>query len=523
MSRQKKITLCVIGFACLFHVLAVMGYLQRSGRLAIVPIYDDVVYLIDGLKRLEVLERSGLIGFAASFFSLPAHSPFNTLSATFGLMMSGGAVWGAYLLNASWVFVIVGLALLVLRKSGNYGQIGIVLALLATPILGSLVAEFRPDPAWGLLVGFSLALTASVDVTLLRTSRLLGLGLLFGAAVLAKPTAAPATIVVLGVGLVTQTALTLILQRRWSTRLFVRALVLVAIGAVLFITPYAVTNGLEILAYIRTVMGSDIGVWGVQASLLEHLTFYLNRGAGTSMLGWVWYWMVPIFAICVCVLIRVRDKRSLCGLAGMAVAALAAYAIVTASQMKTMMIGSILYGTIVAITVWCLGQIVIHIRVRRKLLPVLGALVFATQWVPRAGMIQQADPAMATTDKASRAVFPEVLRAFASGNAKTALVTVPGPVYAGTLDFLARQQGVARNFIWADTWNSWDLFLKGVAVSDVIILSEPGMKGQALGFNFPGVKFQAPLLKLLQGDQAFSGRPVYTDEQGRSVWVFVRK
>jgi hypothetical protein len=421
------------------------------------------------------------------------------------------------------VFVIVGLALLVLRNAGKGGQLGIVLAMLATPILGSVVAEFRPDPVWGLLVGFSLALTASLDVTLLRTSRLLGLGLLFGASVLAKPTAAPATVVVLGVGLVTQMALTLILQRRWSTRLLVRALVLVAIGAMLFLTPYAVTNGGEIFTYIRTVMSSDISVWGVQASLFEHITFYLNKGAGTSMLGWVWYWMLPVFAACAYVLIRARDKRSLCGLAGMSAAAFAAYCIVTLSQMKTMMIGSILYGTMIAITVWCLGQIVVHVPVRRKLLPVFGALIFATQWIPRAGMIHLADPAMLTTDKASRAVFPVVLQAFVSKNAKTALVTIPGPVYAGTLDFLARQQGVARNFIWADTWNSWGMYQNGVAAADVVILSEPGMQGQALGFNFPGVKFQAPLLKLLQGDAAFSGQPAYTDEQGRSVWVFVRR
>ena len=36
-----------------------MGYLVRDGRLSIVPIYDDVAYLVDGLKRLAVLDRSG--------------------------------------------------------------------------------------------------------------------------------------------------------------------------------------------------------------------------------------------------------------------------------------------------------------------------------------------------------------------------------------------------------------------------------------------------------------------------------
>jgi hypothetical protein len=523
MSRQRKIALCVIGLACLFHVFAVMGYLERSGRLSIVPIYDDVVYLVDGLKRLEVLDRSGFAGFLSSFFALPAHSPFNAVSATFGLLLSGGAVWGAYLLNACWVFVIAALAFVALRKSGGAAQIGIVLAILAAPMFGSVVAEFRPDPVWGLLIGFSLAVMASFDVVRLRASRLFALGLLFGAAVLAKPSAAPATVVVLGVGLIVQAGLTMITGRAWSPRLLVRILVIIAFGAVIFIGPYLVTNGLGILEYIRTVMSADISVWGTQMSLMEQITFYLNKGAGTVMLGWIWYWMVPVIALCIVVLVRAREKLALCGLAGMIAAIAAAYVIVTVSQMKTLMIGSILYGSIIATVAWSLAQISTYVRIRRVLLPLAGAAIFATQWVPRAGMIQHADPAMVAADKANKEALPALLQALASSRGTTVMVTVPGPVYAGTLDFLTRQQGVPRNFISGYTWNSWDMFMQGVAASDLIVLSEPGMEGQALGFNFPSVKFQARLLKQLQGDMAFSGRPISTDAQGRSVWLFVRK
>jgi len=523
MSRQRKIALCVIGFFCLFHVLAVMGYLVRNGRLSIVPIYDDVTYLIDGLQRLEILERSGISGFLGSFRSLYAHSPFNSLTATFGFLLTGGAVWGAYLLNACWVFVLAALAVMALRTSDTRTQVGLVIAMLATPIFGSVVAEFRPDPVWGLLIGFSLALMASVDVTQLRASRLLGLGLLFGAAVLAKPTAAPATIVVLGVGLVIQVGLLLISHRRLTMKGVVRPLVLVGVGEILFIAPYAFTNGMQILAYIRTVMGADSSVWGAHVPLLERFTFYLTRDAGTSMLGWIWYWMVPVFVVCVGVLIRARNKRALSGLGAMAAAAFTAYAIVTASEMKTMMIGSILYGVIVAMTIWSLAQIFIHVRIRRNWILLAGLAIFSTQWLPTAGMIRRSDPAMIATQKASQATFPIVEQAIRVGSVKTVMITVPGPVYAGTLDFLTRQQGLPRAFIAAYTFNTWELFTASVAVSDVVVLSEAGMEGQALGFNFPSVQFQGRLLKELQTDPAFSGRPAYTDDKGRSVWVFARK
>lgn len=522
MFRLRRMAPYVVAGVCLFHVVAVMSYLVREGRLSIVPIYDDVVYLIDGLKRLAVLDRAGVGGFLADLYSHPAHAPFTALASTFGLLLSDGAVWGPYLLNGVWVFIATGLAFAVLRDLSVWSRAGIALAILAAPMFGSVVAEFRPDPVWGLLVGLSLAVLASTDIFHTRPSRLFLLGVLFGVAITAKPTAAPASVVVLGVGFAVQLGLSLIARPGWAARSLARRTGVVILGASVVVVPYFVTNGRGILTYILVVMAADNNVWRTEASALGHLTYYLNKGTGTLMLGWIWYWMVPILILCAGVLVRAKQKRELCAFAGMISALAAAFTIVTVSEVKSLMIGSILYGTMIATVAWSLGRIVRHVPIRHAVVFILGGAVFVTQWVPRAGMIQRADPAMVATDEASKAVFPEVLRALRSGHAKTVLVTVPGPVYAGTLDFLASQQGISRNFLAGYTWNTWELFMQGVGSSDVIVLSESGMRGQALGFSFPSVQFQERLLNALRANAAFKGKPVFTDAEGRSVWLFTR-
>ncbi|RYH45719.1 MAG: hypothetical protein EON54_16660 [Alcaligenaceae bacterium] len=129
---------------------------------------------------------------------------------------------------------------------------------------------------------------------------------------------------------------------------------------------------------------------------------------------------------------------------------------------------------------------------------------------------------MIAVDQASKAAFPVVMRAIQAG-AKSVFVTVPGPVYDATLEFMARQDGFAATFTTGYNWDKLEPFVDAVAASDVVVLSEPGMLGQSLGgFTFPSVQFQAQLLSQLKGDTSFGGKPVFSDAQGRSVWVFVR-
>ena len=522
MRRSQFIAVFVLAVACILHAVGVLSYLLREGRLAIVPIYDDVVYLIDALARVAVFDRAGAVGYLADFYVHPAHAPFVALTGTLGFLLSAGALWGPYLLSGVWVLFVLCLGLLVLRPFNLWIRVGILLSLLAVPIFGSILAEFRPDPVWGLLVGFSLAVMASTDLTVTGRRRLILLGLLFGMATIAKPTAALASMAVLGLGLLVQLSLTVLLVPSVSRRSALRVCGFVTLGGACLVVPYLITNGAGIAAYVSTVMGGE-SIWKTRASVWGHMSYYLKRDVGPLMLGWIWYAALPVFAASFFVLVRVRDRKALVAFATLMVAVLASYLIVTVSGVKSLLIGSILYGTIVAATTWCLGQLATRVRLRARSVMALALVVLCLQWTPRAGMIHRADPDMLATHVANRAALPAVLDALRTSAGASVLVSVPGPVYAGTLEFLTLQAGTKARFIAGYTWNQWSQFEQGVAQADVVVLSEAGMRGQALGFSFPSVQFQPRLLELLRGSRSFHGSPVYTDDSGRSVWVFKRE
>lgn len=522
MRRIPVSAVSVLAVACILHAVGVLSYLLREGRLAIVPIYDDVVYLIDALTRVAVFDRAGVVGYLADFYVHPAHAPFVALTGTLGFLLSAGALWGPYLLNGVWVLFVLCLGLLVLRPSNLWIRVGILLSLLAVPIFGNVLAEFRPDPVWGLLVGFAMAVMASTDLTVTGRRRLILLGLLFGMAVVAKPTAALASMAVLGLGLLVQVSLTVLLLPGMSRRNAFRVCGFVALGGACLVVPYLLTNGAGIAAYVSTVMQGE-SIWKTRTSAWGHMSYYLKRDVGPLMLGWIWYAALPIFVASFFVLLRARDRKALVAFVTLLVAVFASYLIVTVSEVKSLMIGSILYGTIVATTAWCLGQLATRVRLRARAVLVLGFAMLCLLWTPRAGMIHRTDPDMAATQVANRAALPAVLDALRTSAGASVLVSVPGPAYAGTLEFLALQAGTKARFVAGYTWNQWSQFEQGVAQADVVVVSEAGMRGQALGFSFPSVQFQPRLLETLRESRSFRGSPVYTDQNGRSVWVFKRE
>ncbi|OUM02053.1 hypothetical protein A8M77_13165 [Variovorax sp. JS1663] len=511
----------LLGF-CLLHVAGIMSYLLRDGRLSIVPIYDDVVYLIDGLRRLAVLDRQGIVGFLSDYvYAQPPHAPLVTLTSVLGLLLSAGAPWGPYLLNAGWILLVLLLGRFALRHANQWTRIGILVAALAIPMFGFVLAEFRPDPVWGLLVGFAVIVSASTDLIWARRRHLIALGLLFGLTIVSKPTAAPASMVVLGIAWIAQVSASMLVARARDISRTVRAGGWVALGAACLFIPYLVTNGAAILAYVREVMAGD-SMWRTPGSAWEHITYYLSRPTGTLVLGWAWYAALPLFAGCVALIAWFRDKQALPAFAAVMAATTTAYLIVTVSAVKSLMIGSILYGTIVAAVVWSLGYLMTRIPFRGSAVLVAGALVFAVAWVPRTGQIHREDPSMLAADTANRTILPaltEVLRARPNA---TVLVTVPGPAYAGTLDFLSRQQGMTRTFLSGYTSDSWERVWQSASSADVIVVSEVGMVGQSLGYSFPSLKYQMRLLDELRTRAEFAGSPAFTDAKNRSVWLFVR-
>jgi hypothetical protein len=194
--------------------------------------------------------------------------------------------------------------------------------------------------------------------------------------------------------------------------------------------------------------------------------------ASSLRLGWVWYGALPVLAICLGLLVYAKDRRGLCAFVGILCRLGMSYAIVTVSSVKSPMIGSILYGMIIGAIAWSSGQIVRNVPIRHSIVLLVGVLIFLTQEVPQVGMVQRSDLAMQTTDEANRAALPVVLQAVRTHINKKVVVTVPGPVFAATLDFMTRQQGVVGSFHEGYVWDTWELFTHGIGTCDVVIVND---------------------------------------------------
>jgi len=62
-----------VAVSAFFHILATLGASLRVGRLSVVPTYDDVSYLVDGLHRLKAFDVAGFRGLFRSLAIEPAH------------------------------------------------------------------------------------------------------------------------------------------------------------------------------------------------------------------------------------------------------------------------------------------------------------------------------------------------------------------------------------------------------------------------------------------------------------------
>ena len=60
MRMWTRIATVILVIFAVLHVIATLSASQRLGRLAMVPVYDDVDYLIDGIRRLRIFDEFGL-------------------------------------------------------------------------------------------------------------------------------------------------------------------------------------------------------------------------------------------------------------------------------------------------------------------------------------------------------------------------------------------------------------------------------------------------------------------------------
>jgi hypothetical protein len=109
--------LLVLSAGILFTAFALQWSFQ-NGRLTRDPSFDDVVYFVDGMERMQTLYDHGFGGLLRGLFRNPPHSPWSTGLALFSFLVLGVHDWAPYLVNGILVVLFLGLSLLVARPRG---------------------------------------------------------------------------------------------------------------------------------------------------------------------------------------------------------------------------------------------------------------------------------------------------------------------------------------------------------------------------------------------------------------------
>jgi hypothetical protein len=134
----------------LVYTVLVLQWSLRTGRLAGDSVADDVGYLVDGVKRLNVLDQHGVGAFWSSLHVDPPHSLWSTTLALIGFALFGVNDWSPYVLNGSLVLILFFAGYSFFGSSHPINKILILATIPMMPLALTAVHEFRPDFAVGL-------------------------------------------------------------------------------------------------------------------------------------------------------------------------------------------------------------------------------------------------------------------------------------------------------------------------------------------------------------------------------------
>ncbi|MBV9998615.1 MAG: hypothetical protein JO015_05820 [Verrucomicrobia bacterium] len=187
-QRRPYMVLAVIG---IIYTAVVLQWSARYGRLAMDPQWDDVSYLVDAQRRLDLFDRQAFLKVIRSFWKSPPHSPWSTACPLFAFITLGAQAWTPYLLNVvlvlGWLFLVYNL----LPALPVEKRLFLAALSLLLPIGTRLVQELRPDPALAVAtVAFCAGLLRTSffsPATAGRWQTHFRFGLLAGLALLIKP------------------------------------------------------------------------------------------------------------------------------------------------------------------------------------------------------------------------------------------------------------------------------------------------------------------------------------------------
>lgn len=523
--RSKYFHFCAVGALLIVlsvgFTLTAVGFSKEHGRLSGVPLYDDCVYFLKSATMVEHFRQGRFVeGMPA-----PLHSPFSVLLAGGAFAIFGHEDFAPYLANSVILFVFLVLLVLFLRPVSFAGLVPMLIFFLCLPFAGLAVLEFRPDLAWGILVGAMGALLVTKRSVFRSWRTAMCVGLLLAACLLTKPTTFAMTGLIFAGGTLASFVVGWFENRSrvWMGESMRGFLVSVLIAGFL-VLPYLIYEGAHIWEYfIKNSFGLQKDIWKFSGDWKEQLGFYLTGWGGQSNLGLVGL-LLFIWIVLAMMAIALRGTqgdrlRIVFGV----ILVVCVYAVNTMALAKTPFLGAAIYGSILFLTAWLLGELwILFPKFRTNLVVAWWATAFLAcvffRWPP----VSVLDPELAEFQKsAHREVYGVIQASPNLGSESRVLVLQPGPVIPEVLALWAVRDGKPFRHASGAVISTEQDLLKEFSLAQIVISQNPGLMGAPP--YLPVESLLALANTILQEEASFIRLGTYSGSGEGSLYIYGRK
>jgi hypothetical protein len=512
------------------YTLLVVQWSLREGRLAMDPVEDDVLYLIEGVQRLHTLDSTGFGAFCTSLLQIPPHSPWSTGLAMAGYALMGLHDWAPYVLNGSIVFLFLLFVSTFISPRGPMTQAAILSFVLMLPLMLHAVHDFRPDVAVALFTTvFSLLLVkmgCSDDDGRTEFQDHLFIGVVAGIAYLTKPSFFPhTTVMLLAAMTLAEVCRLLSPSDRYKMRRTLRRTLAVLIGALVVAGPYYLFGGRTILDYFLVNSGTSYSALlakipgGFPAALHE----YLIGTSSQQMFGPFLAQLTVCLILGFCVAVVRKNWRTVLFLSGGVALATLSIAIIAAGDMGNIFFGCTWGLIFVSTSLSSLGAFTgkRESQFIAILFFVCSALTFLTSDLPKGVWTVSKDTARQNSLNA--AVVHEIVASVGKEPRKSLVnvyATFFGKVNSVSQAWLALSDNLPLDFHDLQRSGSFEENLAGIQAADFVEVADPASKW--LHAWLPINTLQSRFLDHMRHNLNFEEIPPVQGAEGK-IYLFRRK